>query len=1127
MNSRQPNSHARAKTPCVDRSTLESYLDERLDESEEVAIEAHLDTCATCRGLLEAQAAEPSVWTALESGVPDALPRLDLGEAPDESRIREVLELLDATDDPAYLGRVGGYEVCGVIGCGATGMVLKAMEPRLNRFVAIKLMAPRFRHHGGARSRFEREGQAVAAVSNEHVVPIFAVDDHRGLPFIVMQYVAGPSLQERIDRDGPLATKEVTRIGLQVARGLSAAHAQGIIHRDVKPANVLLQANVDRALVTDFGLARVADEASLTRSGTIAGTPQYMSPEQARGDALDPSSDLFSLGSLMYAAATGRPPFRAENVYGVIRRVCESTPRPIRELQPEVEPWLEAFVEKLMKKEPRQRFASASEVAERLEEELAHLQSPTVVPEPPRAWRSSDVASAEAPRRRSLVAWLVGTGLLALGAWGLNETERGRTLRASALGGIHALLGQEPAEPVQTEVADTPRAEQEPSVELPDGVWSLVTEENSGGADSPLHALEEVRGLAVGDAAALDIQLKRGDVHVLPGEAGTVTLRSRRQVRAADETEAAALMAAHTVELSLVDGRLLLADGGAGAVGATYELTVPPSIGIDVSTEAGHVVLADGIGQANVVAGGSARIGRVEGDVDVRTNGGRIDLEPGYAHDAELFAIGGDVRVAGVTGEVSILTSNGDAYLGMSTGSVVAQTSGGDVHVEGIGGLTAAHASVGSVFVKVTKSPLELSLFSATGGDVHLVIDDEVDATLHVRGEIDSNVAFEAEDPGDGRVPYSAARLGEGSDEPIQITTSAGRIDVSVADLGQVAADPAVEDAMVLSSDEETQEGRGPEGGDSLGGSPLGGSGLGGSGRGAGSLGGSGLGGSGLGGSATGGALPPLSTEARARMVGAMSGEGRPGMITTVRFDEPIENIDGYTLYLPRSYGTSEGRLPVLVYLQGAFGVGGEIEDIHHWGLARLVRDETDLSMERNRLLLDGFIIACPHSTGGQYHRAPEATVAILEHLEREYRADPDRVHLTGLSIGGHGCWGLASRLPGRFASIAPMGSRPFAVEDLSTLGSVAIWISHNETDSVVEIAGVREAAQALEELHSVPFRRLTHAEVPESDVLEHRYVFTSSRSGGHDSWTDVYTSEAFYRWLLRQRRSGTGQKRQ
>src|SRR5205085_349103 len=151
----------------------------------------------------------------------------------------------------------------------------------------------------------------------------------------------------------PLDAAEVAEIGRQVADGLAAAHAAGLIHRDVKPSNVLVEAGPrPRAKITDFGLARAADDASLTQSGTVAGTPPYMSPEQARGDTLDHRTDLFSLGSVLYAVTTGHPPFRAASTLAVLKRVVEEEPRPIPEVIPEAPGWLCRVIAKLMAKDP-------------------------------------------------------------------------------------------------------------------------------------------------------------------------------------------------------------------------------------------------------------------------------------------------------------------------------------------------------------------------------------------------------------------------------------------------------------------------------------------------------------------------------------------------------------------------------------------------------------------------------------------------------------------------------------------------------------------------------------------------------------------------------------------------------
>ncbi|HXG11366.1 MAG TPA: family 16 glycoside hydrolase [Gemmataceae bacterium] len=234
-----------------------------------------------------------------------------------------------------------------------------------------------------------------------------------GLPYLVMEYVNGISLQDRLDQSGPLELKEVLRIGLQAACGLAAAHKQGLIHRDIKPANILLENGVQRVKITDFGLARAVDDASLTQSGVIAGTPQYMAPEQARGEPVDHRSDLFSLGSVLYAMCTGRAPFRASTTMAVLKRVCEESPRPIREINPDIPDWLCAIIEKLHAKDPADRFHSAGEVAELLAQHLAHLQQPERVPRPP----AVQVPPAEAPqgfslRQFPLAAW-IGCGLWA------------------------------------------------------------------------------------------------------------------------------------------------------------------------------------------------------------------------------------------------------------------------------------------------------------------------------------------------------------------------------------------------------------------------------------------------------------------------------------------------------------------------------------------------------------------------------------------------------------------------------------------------------------------------------------------------------------------------------------------
>ncbi|MFI5455668.1 MAG: DUF1559 domain-containing protein [Isosphaerales bacterium] len=410
---------------------LRRHVEGRLGEDEQELLAAHLDRCEQCRGSLEALAGDDGLWRDLRFflvGEPDLSPPQvrPAGHARDEGRGRPapddwdggraVLAFLDPPADPRYMGSLGPYQILEVIGRGGMGVVLKGSDSALARVVAIKVLAPELSFLGSARLRFAREARAAASVAHDYVVAIHAVDSWKGLPYLVMQYVPGKSLQGRIERDGPLAVREVLRIGMQVASGLAAAHAQGLVHRDIKPANILLENGIERVKITDFGLARAADDASISQSGVAAGTPHYMAPEQAKCEPIDPRVDLFGLGGVMYAMCTGHPPFRAETALAVLRRVCEDTPRPIRADHPEVPGWLEAIIAKLLAKDPADRFQTAAEVAQLLGQCLVYLERPTYAPPFPCEREHRRFPSLG--RRRRLAAVV----LLALAA-GLGATE--------------------------------------------------------------------------------------------------------------------------------------------------------------------------------------------------------------------------------------------------------------------------------------------------------------------------------------------------------------------------------------------------------------------------------------------------------------------------------------------------------------------------------------------------------------------------------------------------------------------------------------------------------------------------------------------------------------------------------
>ena len=417
-------------TKCDPELLRRSLLDE-ISEQEEEWLAQHLGDCEACQANLAKLAGDDGSWSRIEtvlrdevSGVypqsrgmistlvPSNLSSIDVTA----SRLvgTEILpadfavDFLQPPEEPDSIGRLNDIEIRSVIGHGGNGIVLKGYQQELNRLVAVKVMAPQLAANAAARKRFAREAQATAAIVHPNVMPILTVHSEGQLPYLVMPYVDCESLQQRLDREGSLPTLDVVRIGHQVARGLAAAHAQGLVHRDVKPANILLERGVNRVMLTDFGLARAVDDATLTSTGLIAGTPHYMSPEQARGESVGSPSDLFSLGSVMYAMSTGRPPFRAETIFGILRRVSDDAHRSICELNPTSPAWLDGLVGKLLEKEGTNRFANADELAELLEDCIAHVQQPNAHPLPHVA---RELAAAAKPKvsvlRRIRERWLV------------------------------------------------------------------------------------------------------------------------------------------------------------------------------------------------------------------------------------------------------------------------------------------------------------------------------------------------------------------------------------------------------------------------------------------------------------------------------------------------------------------------------------------------------------------------------------------------------------------------------------------------------------------------------------------------------------------------------------------------
>jgi serine/threonine protein kinase len=397
-----------AKPIACDHELLRLSVADQLNEEQEELLACHLSECESCQHELDRLARGRQDWSTINAALQREADKaaIDADEQDEQVLAADfAVNYLESSQVPGAIGRLGDVDILEVIGSGGMGIVLKGFQDELKRVVAVKVLAPHLAMSGPARRRFAREAQAAASIVHPCVIPIFRVSSTGKLPYLVMPYLSCQSLQERIDRNGPLEVLDILRIGMHTASGLAAAHAQGIVHRDIKPANILLEHGVDRVMLTDFGLARAIDDASITRSGVIAGTPQFMSPEQARGDPVNTQSDLFSLGSVLYTMSTGRPPFRAETTYGTLRRITDGQPRDIRELNPRIPDWLARIIEKLLAKQPGARFESAQAVAKCLEECLAHAQRPTIfqLPESCQPTREPKLSAVPGSRARSIL----------------------------------------------------------------------------------------------------------------------------------------------------------------------------------------------------------------------------------------------------------------------------------------------------------------------------------------------------------------------------------------------------------------------------------------------------------------------------------------------------------------------------------------------------------------------------------------------------------------------------------------------------------------------------------------------------------------------------------------------------
>jgi tRNA A-37 threonylcarbamoyl transferase component Bud32 len=315
--------------------------------------------------------------------------------------------------------KAGRYKILSKLGQGAMAEVFRAHDPDMGRDLAIKILNERYSADENFRTRFLRESRAAGVLSHPNIVTMYDVGEVDGRPFIAMELLSGASLDQHMKSGRRFSVQETVELGIQLADALDYAHSRGIVHRDIKPSNLILLGDDKTLKIADFGIARIEapDVTSHTQTADVLGTPQYMSPEQVLGKKVDGRSDLFSVGIVLYQLLCGEKPFIAETLGTLLFRIASEPPRPLRDINPQLTPALYGIVDRLLAKEPDQRYENGAALAKAL-----------------RAALNGGAAPAKAASSGEYLMWGAAVGVFlvvgGVGAWYWSSQETGSTSRA-------------------------------------------------------------------------------------------------------------------------------------------------------------------------------------------------------------------------------------------------------------------------------------------------------------------------------------------------------------------------------------------------------------------------------------------------------------------------------------------------------------------------------------------------------------------------------------------------------------------------------------------------------------------------------------------------------------------------